>query len=208
MLSLGLSAALGCSRNGESDVPAVPTVLVDPAHVVLVESRRLESGVSFTGELVPLEVVEVSARFEGDLEAVLVRAGQRVRRGQPLARYGRRELHETWEAAQAGVQSAQADLAAADNAVRRAKRLLEAGAASPAQLETAETQRTAAEARLRAARAALGSAEENTAKLDVPSPIDGSVSSVLAHSGDRTAVGDKLMTLVDTRHHGAFWHGA
>jgi membrane fusion protein, multidrug efflux system len=200
VLLASLLASSGCGGNAaDSEGRDSSQVLVTGANIATVETRRLESGISFTGELVPSEVVEVIARFDGDLEAVLVREGQHVRQGQPLARYKPRELRDALQAAQASVQAAEADVTAAESAQRRAKRLLDAGAASPAALETAEAQLKAAQARWRSAQAQLAIAEENEAKLDVPSPIDGIVSRTYVHSGDRTAVGDRLMTLVDTR---------
>ena len=194
-----LFGSIGCGRRTESETAAPPQVLVNSRSVARVETRRLEAGISFTGELVPSEVVEIVARFDGDLESVLVRAGQAVRRGDPLARYKAREVRGAWEAAQAELQAAQANLSAAESAVRRAKRLVAAGAAAPAELETAEAQHKAAEAAVRAAQAALNTAEEDAEKLDVPSPIDGIVSKTYVHSGDRTAVGDRVLQLVDTR---------
>ena len=194
-----LVAVAGCGRRSASENNHEgPVVLVSAASIVRVESRRLESGVSFTGELVPAEIVEIVARFDGDLESMLVREGQSVRRGQKLAAYKAREVQGNLLATQAELQAAQASVAAAESAVRRAKRLVEAGAAAPADLETAEAQYKAAEARVRAAQALLNVAEENADKLDVPSPIDGIVSKTYVHSGDRTAVGDRLLQVVDT----------
>ena len=201
LLAAGLLAAAGgCGRRTESEnTAAAPQVLVNANNIVRVETRRLEAGISFTGELVPAEIVEIVARFDGDLESVLVREGQAVRRGQALARYKALEVKGHWEAAQAELQAAQANLTAGESAVRRAKRLVAAGAAAPAELETAEAQYKAAEARVRAAQAQLNTAQEDAAKLDVPSPIDGIVSKTYVHSGDRTAVGDRILQVVDTR---------
>jgi membrane fusion protein (multidrug efflux system) len=195
-----LALVSGCGGSGaESDNETAAQILVTGANIATVELQRLESGVSFTGELVPSEVVDVIARFDGDLQAVLVREGQHVRKDQPLARYKPHELREALQAARASVQAAEADVAAAESAQRRARRLLDAGAAAPAALESAEAQLKAAQARRQSAQARLAVAEEDAAKLDVPSPIEGSVSRTYVHAGDRTAVGDKLMTLVDTR---------
>jgi len=41
-------------------------------------------------------------------------------------------------------------------------------------------------------------ARENAGRLDVPAPVGGWVRSVFVHDGDRTAVGDPLVTVVDT----------
>jgi RND family efflux transporter MFP subunit len=197
---LALAAAVaGCSRpDAQVDEARAAQVLVNASDVVRAESQRLESGVSFTGELVPAEVVEITARFEGDLAAVLVREGQSVRRGQALARYRPRDVRDAWQSADAELAAAQAALAAAQNSHRRAERLLAAGAASPSELEAARAQLAAAEARLKAAQAQHNRATEDADRLDVPSPITGAVSAVHVHSGERTLVGDRMMTLVDT----------
>jgi membrane fusion protein, multidrug efflux system len=199
ILAALLAGSAGCTRKtAESSAQDASTVLVSASEVVEVKARDLESGVSFTGELQPTEIVEVVARFDGDLAKVLVREGQAVQLGQSLATYAPRDVKDAWQAADAGYQAAQAGLIAAENAERRAQRLLDAGAASPSDLEAAKAQRTAAEAGIRAAEARRNRASEDQDRLDVPSPITGSVAKVFVHSGDRTAVGDRLFTVVNT----------
>lgn len=202
LLLLALSPA-GCSRGRsapghEGNAPPVTTILVSPGDVTAVTARRLESGVRFTGELTPQQETGVNARFDGDIARVLVREGQDVRRGQPLARYRPRDVEDRARAAEAEWLAAQAGLAAARNADRRARRLLEAGAAAPSEQEAAGAALAAAEARLSLAEAARNHAREDAEKLDVPAPISGRVSRVLVHDGDRPAVGDPLVTLVNT----------
>jgi RND family efflux transporter MFP subunit len=200
---MGLGALLlaGCARReAESkNDPRATQVLISAADVVRAETRRLESGVTFTGELTPSEVVQVNARFEGDLEEVLVHEGEPVRAGQPLARYRPGDIRDQLQAAEAQLLSAQAALLAAQNGERRAQRLLEAGAAAPSDLEMARAQRAAAEAGVRAAEAMRNTASQNAEKLDVPSPITGRVSRVFRHGGDRTYAGDPIAQVVDTR---------
>lgn len=199
-VTLLLALSAGCAREAAESraTQEASTVLVSASEVVEAQKQDLESGIPFTGELQPAEVVEVVARFDGDLEKVLVREGQAVRRGQSLAVYAPRDVKDAWQAADAEVQAAQAGLIAAQNGERRAQRLLDAGAASPSDLEAAKAQRTAAEAGLRAAEARRNRATEDQERLDVPSPIVGSVSKVVVHSGDRTAIGDRMFTVVDT----------
>lgn len=194
----------GCSGkdaagNAETAATERAALLVGAGDVVQVRTVRLESGVNFTGELNPLQVTDVVARFDGDIQQVLVREGQAVRQGQSLAVYAPRDVDDALQAAQAELLAASATLVAAENAQRRARRLLEAGAAAPSDLETAESARAAAQARVRAAEAASNHADEDSRKLAVPAPIAGSVSRLLVHDGSRTAVGDPLMTIVDTR---------
>ncbi len=171
-------------------------VLVSASDVVIVGRERLESGITFTGELVPVDEVTIGARFDGDLEDVYARAGNPVRRGQALARFQPRDVRNVLEAAAAELEAARAALISAENSERRARRLLEAGAAAPSDLEAAEAGRTAAGARVRAAEAQLGVARENADRLGVPAPFTGWVSQVFVHPGDHVAVGDPLVTVV------------
>jgi RND family efflux transporter MFP subunit len=201
VLGVGIAGLSGCSRNqAESTAGAnAAQVLVSAADVARAESRRLESGVTFTGELSPSEIVQVNARFEGDLESVKVREGEPVKQGTPLAIYRPRDIHDQLQAAEAGLLSAQAALLAAQNGERRAQRLLAAGAAAPSDLEVAKAQLAAAEAQVQAAEAYRNTAKENSDRLDVPSPITGWVSKVYRHGGDRTLVGDPIAQIIDTR---------
>ncbi len=200
VLAAGLCGILaGCSSRGPAEeASGASALLVSSDNVSLVETRRLEAGVSFTGELRPQQTTQIIARFDGDVRTVLVREGQRVRRGQSLAKYEPRDIRDASRAAEADLLAAQAQLVAAENAERRARRLLEAGAASPSDLEAASSARTAADARVQAAQAARNYAAENAVRLDVPSPISGAVSALFVHDGSRTAIGDPLATVVDT----------
>jgi len=197
-----LLLACGCGRKPDgakaAEEQSTANLLVKVADVVRAETRTLESGVSFTGELNPQQVTEITAHFDGDLQEVRVREGQRVARGQSLAVYKPVDMKDAWDAADAQLQAAQANLTAARNGEARARKLLDAGAAAPSDLEAATAARAAAEAQVRAAQAAANHAQENADRLVVPSPIRGQVSQVMVHNGDRTAVNDRLMTIVNT----------
>lgn len=193
----------GCSgRQSEARVQeaeakrAHEALLVKASDVVIASRERLESGVAFTGELSPVDAVTVGARFDGDLEDVYVREGDRVRRGQSMGRFLSRDVRNARGVAEAGVAAAQAGLAAAENAERRLRKLHDAGAAAPSDLEAAAMARTAAEAQLRAARAQLDVAHENTEKAAIPAEISGWISRVVVHAGDHVLTGDPLVTIV------------
>lgn len=194
-----LLAAVGCARRDAMSEKAAKEIAVQvgAGEVVCVGLHRIESGVAFTGDLDPVETVQITARFEGDLDNVMAREGQQVRRGQALAMYRPRDLNDRLTAAEANLLAAQAGLAAAENGARRARKLFDAGAASSSDLEVAESQRSAAQAALDNATAMRNRAEDDTERLDVPSPISGWVSKVMVHAGDRTAIGDPLFTIVD-----------
>lgn len=203
LLALGLVGGCGSAASEKKieaarKAAAEQTILVNASDVTTASRRRLESGISFTGELKPIDEVKVTALFDGDLDDVFVREGTRVRRGQSMAVYNPRDVRNLRSAAEAGLLAAKSALVSAQNAERRAKKLLDAGAAAPSELEVAEAARTAAEAQVRSAMAHSELAEDNAARLKVPSPIPGSVSQVFVHAGDRTAAKDPLFTVVRT----------
>ncbi len=194
-----LLAAIGCGGSPEANRDAdEATLIVAPDRVVEAEIRRLEAGVPFTGELRPILAVTIKAQIDGDLDAVLVREGTRVRVGQPLARFDPGDTRDRHAAAEADFLAAKAGAIAATSDLKRVERLLEAGAASPAELELARASADAAEARLRLAEATRNRATDDLARLDVPSPIAGEVSQRFVGQGDHVAIGDPLMTVVDT----------
>ena len=177
---------------------AEQAILVNASDVTTAVRRRLESGISFTGELKPIDEVRMTAHFDGDLQGVFVREGTHVRKGQSMAVYNPRDVRNLKSAAEAGLLAAKSALVSAQNAERRAKKLLEAGAAAPSDLDAAEAARTAVEAQVRASLAQSELADDNADRLAVPAPISGWVSQVFVHTGDRTAKNDPLFTVVRT----------
>jgi membrane fusion protein, multidrug efflux system len=202
VLLLAALLAEGCGGDGappaSGEAAATDALLVRPEDVVQVRVERLEGGTAFTGDLAPIRTTRITARFDGDLQRVLVREGTRVHRGDPLAVYAPRDVRDALTAAEAEVAAAEAAVAAARNQEERARRLLDAGAAAPMDLEAAVAARSAAQARRDAALAARNRAAEDAEKLDVPAPVSGWVSEVSVHDGDRTAVGDPLLVIVAT----------
>ena len=174
------------------------TALVVPnTQVISVRAEHLEAGIPFTGELAPVMTTRVMARFDGDIQRVLVREGDRVRRGASLAVYAPRDVTDLLSAAEAELKAAEAALLSAESQENRTQRLLDAGAAAPMDLEAATAATSAAQARRQTAEAARNHALEDSERLKVPAPVAGRVSEVAIHDGDRTAVGDPLFTLVD-----------
>lgn len=193
-----LFLANGCGRSPEAGARDDTALIVAPDRVVRAELTRLEAGVPFTGELRPNLSVTVKAQIDGDLEAVLVREGERVRAGQPLARYEPGDTQDRHTSAEADLLAARSAAIAAQGDLRRAERLLKAGAASPSELEMAQAADEAASARVRLAEANFNRATDDLVRLDVPSPFAGEVSRRFVHPGDHVAIADPLLEIVDT----------
>src|SRR5207237_2662278 len=102
-----------------------------------------EAGVAVTGDLRPIETVEVRARLEGDLEGVYVREGDRVSAGQLLARFEASQQESQRGSAQAERESAKAALSTAQWNLEQSEELFKAGALPERDVRTARDAVTA-----------------------------------------------------------------
>ncbi|MDZ7631912.1 MAG: biotin/lipoyl-binding protein [Gemmatimonadaceae bacterium] len=62
-------------------------VVLAASDVVELKDGVIENAVAISGNLRPIETIEVRSRLNGDIEAVFVQEGQRVSAGQVLARF-------------------------------------------------------------------------------------------------------------------------
>jgi HlyD family secretion protein len=139
------------------------------------EIATVRAIVTATGTLQPLEKVTVGAEVSGRLDAVLVDFNDHVTKGQVMARINTDALKALALQAQAAVAQARANLAKAENDLKRAISLQQSGFVSTAAYDTARAARDTAAATLKSARAQSEQAEANLSKADIRSPIDGIV---------------------------------
>lgn len=201
LLAAGCARDNGISSSASGPPPAIEAVKAQTGALPLVE--RL-SGIARAADQ-----VELRPEIAGIVEAVLVRSGDAVRKGQPLVRLRGeipREQVAQAEAslrlAQASMREAEARLAELRAQVVRTRSLAEESLISDLELETREAQLTAAEAsaaqegaRVEQARATL---EERRAANDrslLRSPIDGHVGRRMVEPGARVDADTLLFVL-------------
>ena len=151
------------------------------------EVGTIRAIVTATGTLQPIDKVTVGAEVSGRIDDVLVDFNDRVKKGQVLARINTDELSARAVQARATVQQAQANLAKAENDLRRAIDLRNKGFVSRAAYDQALAARDVARATLANGRAASLQAEANLAKAAIRSPIDGIVLSRKVERGQTVA---------------------
>jgi RND family efflux transporter MFP subunit len=139
-----------------------------------------------SGRVAPLpnHDATLSPRVDGVLGEVAVHVGERVARGQVLARVGTSILENTLRAASAAEQSAAADAEAKRRAATRTRTLAERGVVSGEQAETDDAAASAAEAGLSQARAASALATQRKSWAELRAPFDGVVLRVLRQAGE------------------------
>lgn len=166
---------------------AVPTALAQAA--VSAGQQQLE------GTLQPLVQATLAAQIGGSVTLLAVKAGDRVRAGQLIARIDERDAQALVQRTEAGVAQAEAEWRNARTAAERSRALKAQGFVSPAALDQAETQLKAAQAGLQQAQAARQQAGLARGFAAVTAPYDAVVLATQVQAGDLATPGRPVATL-------------
>ena len=173
-----------------------PSITLAETDVATVTPMTIEDGVALTGDLHPLETIDVRARIEGDLMAVYVREGDQVRAGQLLATFEASEQESSRASAEADRAAANAELANAQWTLEQNESLFKAGAIAERDLKTSQQAVIAARARLAAAVARLRASGNQARDTRVVAPASGVVEKRLVDGGVHLARGAPMFTIV------------
>jgi len=186
---------------------------------------RLPAGLSMGNGRLEATEVQIASKIPGRLAEVHVNEGDKVLKGQLLARMDTRTLEaqrsqaeaevvrtrENLSAAQANVQLRQSELLLANQELKRSQELFKRGFASQqiidqqqARLNTGNAAVLAARAQVAAIQAAIGAAQAQVAQLtseiddsSLRAPIDGIIQLRLAEPGEVLGAGGRVLLLID-----------
>ncbi|NWA04234.1 HlyD family secretion protein [Pseudomonas gingeri] len=186
---------------------------------------RLPEGLSMGNGRLEATEVQIASKIPGRLAEVLVNEGDKVAKGQLLARIDTRTLEaqrvqaeaevlrarETFAAAQANVQLRQSELLLAGQELKRFRELSQRGFASgqlldqqQARYDTSNAAVLAAKAQVAALSASIGAAQAQVAQLtseiddsSLLAPIDGIIQLRLAEPGEVLGAGGRVLLLID-----------
>jgi len=173
-----------------------PTITLAQGDVSVVGKETIEEGTAITGDLKPIETVDVRARLEGDLLGVYVREGQHVSAGQILAQFDASEQQSAQESAVADRASARTDLATAQWNLDQSAELFKAGAIAERDYKVAQQAVDAARARLAASEARLRTSSLASRDTRVVAPTSGTIGTRAVEQGERVARGTSMFTIV------------
>lgn len=165
----------------------------------LVEARRLPlwRTIDISGSLRAVDSVVIKARVSGELQGLSVREGDRVQRGQLIARIDAEDSQSRLEQARQQTASAQAQWQIARQTLDNNQALVAQGFISKNALDTAVSNEAAAKATLQAAQAAAKVAAKALGDTQLRSPINGLVSQQFAQTGERLAPDARIVEIVD-----------
>lgn len=186
---------------------------------------RLPEGLFMGNGRLEATEVQIASKIPGRLAEVLVDEGDKVSRGQLLARMDTRTLEaqraqaeaevararENFAAAQATVQLRQSEQLLASQELKRVREIFQRKYASQqlldqqqARFDTSNSAVTAAKAQLAAINAAIGAAEAQVAQLtseiddsSLRAPLDGLIQLRLAEPGEVLGAGGRVLLLID-----------
>ncbi len=136
-----------------SDTPEVTTVKVETR-------RELRSSVTASGEIRPIQFMNLTSEVQGRIEEIYVKEGDQVTKGQPLVRLDPNQLQSNTDAQLAAFQGAQDDVRVSQSQVTAAQNSL---AQAQQQLNVAQVAIDAARQQVIAAQTDVDREQKNLA---------------------------------------------
>ena len=152
-----------------------------PVEVVVARSDTVVDAILATGQIEAVQSVELRPDIEGRIDAILVREGSLVSRGQALIKVDDAEL-------KAEVARAEAERDLARQSLTRTRELLSQKASSQSELERAEATSRSTEAQYQLLKVRLD-------RTTVRAPFSGVAGRRLVSLGDYVTTSDDLMTV-------------
>jgi multidrug efflux system membrane fusion protein len=182
-----LGAALLLAACGEDPVERAEPL---PVRVATVGEASWERAQAYAGAIAPRVESAVAFRVPGRLVARRVEVGQRIAAGDVLGVLDPAPLELALRQSRSVVAALQAELAQAEDDVRRNAALAESRVVAPAQFDRLRTVRDTARFRLDEAQTRLEAARDDLGYASLRSPSAGVVSGVSAQAGQYLAPGE------------------
>jgi len=206
-------ALLGCSSEPRT-AQAAPETVNDVA-LATAQRATIPDWLEAVGTVRAAQSTQVAAQVMGNIVAVNVREGDRVRRGQVLAVIDDAQPRAALDRAQAALLAAdkdavaaEADFTLAESTLKRYQNLFDKKSVSPqefdevkARFQAAQARRELAHAGQQQARAGVAEARTQLDYTRVRAPFDGAVTEKRVDTGALAAPGMPLLTVEDTRHY-------
>lgn len=198
LVAAGLGvAAVGGKGDDQKGKPPEPALEFAAREVVRPQTAGMPLQLEFSGALVAPRSAVLRAKTAGTLIELTVAEGSRVRAGQVLGRIDLSDVGSRVAERAATVESARAQFLQAERVHASNQRLADQQFISPNALDASRASLDAARAGLEAAQAQLGTARLALRDGALVAPIGGLVAKRQALPGEKLAVEQPVLTLVD-----------
>ena len=167
-----------------------------------VKRHTITQVVTATGKIQPEILVKISPEVSGEIVALPVKEGQRVKKGELLMKIKPDVYIAQREQAAAALLSVQARLTSAEPEFKRISDLHSKGLVSQSEFDQAKANYESAKANYAQSRASLDQSNEALRKTTIVAPMNGTISQLNSRLGERVLgtqqfQGTDVMTIAD-----------
>ncbi len=175
---------------------------ITPVQVEKVQRRTITQMVTATGKIQPEVLVKISPEVSGEIVALPVKEGQRVKKGDLLLKIKPDFYLAQRDEFRAALLQTQATLNRNESEFKRVDNLYKKGLVSESDFDQARAAYELSKAAYSQAAASVNQVEESLRKTTIQSPMDGTVSQLNSEQGERVLgtnqfQGTDVMTIAD-----------
>lgn len=178
------------SCNSKDNQEQQETVAAMPTDFIQLKSSQADISIGYPGSIEGQNNVDIKAQVTGYLEAVYIKEGQYVNKGQNLFRINPSVYNEQVNNSDAALKVALANQANAKLEVEKLKPLVEGKVVSEIQLKTAQASYQAATAQVAQAKSSLGSSKINANFTYIKAPVSGFIGRIPNRMGNLISPSD------------------
>ncbi|MCC2604212.1 efflux RND transporter periplasmic adaptor subunit [Planctobacterium marinum] len=193
-----LSLSLLFSLISCSEVKPPPEPAIRPITWVQAEPSSFKQIRRLSGTIQPVEATNLSFEVGGKIKTIDVDLGDRIQKGQIIARLDQRTYRLSLQSAEANLQQAKSSLSEAQNEFTRYKELIAKGLVSASGFDNVKAAFESAESAVNIAQAQLDIARKDLADTELEAPYDGTVTKRLAEPSMQISPGQAIFEIEGT----------
>jgi RND family efflux transporter MFP subunit len=198
LVLLLVAVPLGACRKKAPEAAATDNVArIGANDYVIARQERITTGPTLSGNLSAETQANVRAEVPGPLVDVRVAEGERVTKGELLARISPGAISQQQSSQATSITALRSNVAIAEKDLARQQSLYRSGIVARATVEASRAQVEGARAQLAQAQAQSATTSEQSRDTTVESPISGVVTKRWVSEGDVVPVGGTLFTIID-----------
>ena len=186
------------SKGSDANYPGAQQIAA--YKVLTLQPRSATLNADYPASIQGLQNIEIRPKVDGFVQNIYVDEGSIVKKGQLLFKIKAPQYEQDVRTAEAGIETAQADVSAANLQVAKVKPLVEKDIISKYELEADQYTLHSKQAALAQAKAALANARVNLGYTTIVSPVDGVIGSLPFKLGSlvTSTTTDPLTTVYNT----------